>query len=279
MPYRLLLAIVCTGIIIGVMGCGSGFPPSNDPLSSGSRTDHVDLDKVIKILTETLDEMDLQTIAGASDKDLEAMANQKPEDKGKLRPVKALDKDKEQAFLKKFGEKLNQAHLIPDPIGVTMAANGAIQGFVDKNKDGLKEGTGERELFKIQLDAERQRIIASDATNTYHRDHRYGFSPTGLIMGYLLGSMLNRQQASGFDASRLGQTKMSPEGYHKTTAGRGPAAPAGQPGGAATPAARAPSPPTSTVTPGATAKPPSSTAPSPSSARGQGGSRGFSVGK
>jgi hypothetical protein len=271
MRFKHLLVAICAGAFLATLGCGSGLPPSGDLPSAAGRPGRVDLDRVLKILSETLDQMDLKAIGKASDKELEAMAAQKPDDKGKELAAKPMDKEKEQAFLKAFAENLNNARLIDDPIGVTMIGTGAIQGFVDKNRDGVKEGSGEKELFKVQLDPERKRIIASDASNQHHRDHHYGFSPGGFFMGYLLATMLSRQRASGFDASKLGQTKMSPEGYYKTSS-RGPAAPS-----AAAPASK----------PGATtAGPPGSTptattgkASTPAPVRGQGGSRGFSVGK
>lgn len=277
MRFRHLFATACAGVVLVILGCGSGLPPSGDPLSGGRRAGPVDLDRVLKILSDTLDQMDLKAIAKASDKELEAMTSQKPEDQGKV-ASKPLDKEKEQAFLSAFATNLNNAHLSDDPIGVTMLGNGSIQGFVDKNRDGVKEGSGEKELFKVQLDPERKRIIASDANNQYHRDHHYGFSPSGFFMGYLLASMLNRQRASGFDASKLGQTKMSPEGYYRTSS-RGPAPAAGSSGTTAAPGKPGPSTTGSTMTQGAQPTSPKAAPSTPGSVRGQGGSRGFSVGK
>jgi len=270
MRFRLLFLALCAGVIIGLIGCGGGAPPSGDLLKGAAKVDKIDLDRVLKILTETLDEMDLQMISKATDKELDQMAAQTASaDKDKPAAGKTLDKEKEQAFLSKFAAKLNKAQLISEPIGVAMLPEGTIQGFVDLNNNGVKDGAAERELFKVQLDQQRNRILASDASNRY-REHQYGFSPGGFFTGLLLGTMLNRQRTTGFDASKFGSIQTTP-----TSTGSGSAAPA-----ARGPAAPAPgSTGTTKAAPGGTPRSTPAPSPAPSSARGLGGSRGFSVGK
>lgn len=268
MRFKLFFLALCAGVIVGLIGCGGGAPPGGDLVKSAAKADKIDLDKVLKILTETLDEMDLQMISKASDKELDQMASQTaPTEKGKPAAVKTMDKEKEQAFLSKFASKLNNARLISEPIGVVMLPDGTIQGFADRNSNGVKDGSAEKELFKVQLDQQRNRILASDTSNRY-REHSYGFSPGGFFTGLLLGTMLNRQRATGFDASKFGsvRTTPAPSGPAAPTA-RGPAAPA--PGSTGT----------TKVAPGGTPRSTPTQPSSPGSARGLGGSRGFSVGK
>jgi hypothetical protein len=140
------------------------------------------------------------------------------------------DKAKTDAFLAEFTKELNAANLITAPIGTTIAPSGAIEGFVDMNSDMTMSGAGEEKLFTIEIDQERQRVIASDANNEYHRDHHYRYRPGGgFFMGYMLGNMFNRQNSfySGSNAAskpQFGSRQMSPQNYHSSAVSKAKAA-------------------------------------------------------
>lgn len=83
------------------------------------------------------------------------------------------------------------------PIGVNLQSDGSFLGFQDKNTNNIQD-SGEAKLFTVEIDAEKERLIATDVNNTV-RDH--SFSGTSLLAGYLLGSLLSRQKAAGVNPS------------------------------------------------------------------------------
>jgi hypothetical protein len=125
------------------------------------------------------------------------------------------DAQRRQEFLARYASNLNTAKILGSSVGVEMTVAGDILGFRDANSDGLRD-SGEKEIFKIQIDEENSRLIATDGT--YYRDQRY--RPTGgFFTGYLIGSMLtrNRSYYSGARASArpdFKNRKMSPKNYH-----------------------------------------------------------------
>lgn len=98
----------------------------------------------------------------------------------------------------------------PGPIGLAANADGSFTGYYDKN-DNQQRDSGEKDLFKVEIDSEKERLIASD-TNGYVRDH--SFSGSGLIAGMLIGSLLSRQRAAGVSPSSLSnKSAMSKSSY------------------------------------------------------------------
>ena len=89
-----------------------------------------------------------------------------------------------------------------------MLDNGTLEGFEDPNKNNKKD-SGEKTLFKLYVDKKRDRIIATDTIQGRHRDHSLSSGLGGLMIGYMLGNMLNRQSSSGFDTRQFEQMKMS----------------------------------------------------------------------
>ncbi len=87
----------------------------------------------------------------------------------------------------------------PGPVGINANEDGSFSGYYDKN-DNQQRDSGEKDLFKVEIDGEKQRLIASD-TNGYVRDH--SFSGTGLLAGLLIGSLLSRQRAAGVNPKSL----------------------------------------------------------------------------
>ena len=99
------------------------------------------------------------------------------------------------------------------PVGVAPKADGSFSVFDDPNSNKLAD-SGEKELFLVEVDEENGRLVAS--AESYVRDR--GFSGGGLLMGYLIGSMLGRQKSSG---ATPGQKKASPKMSAKQRAGSG----------------------------------------------------------
>jgi len=116
-----------------------------------------------------------------------------------------------QDFIKQLRTNLNRANpqIHADPIGVNLADDGSIHGYNDANNNGSKD-SDEVELFKVEIDSEKNRLIAS--SENYVRDHR--FSGTGLLAGFLLGNLLGRQRNAGINPKSLSsKTAMSRSSY------------------------------------------------------------------
>jgi len=99
---------------------------------------------------------------------------------------------------------------------VKFADSGTVLGFADANGNN-KQDTGEKELFTVDIDPAKKRLIASD--KTYYRDRAYR-PRFGFFTGYMFGSMMgrNRSYYSGSRASmkpNWGSKSMSSKGYHK----------------------------------------------------------------
>jgi hypothetical protein len=198
-----LKILLCLGLLTTFCGCQS------------TVVDVVDLNKVLDEFQATLTELDGKQAAAAKADGGDAEAEE--QEVVGIEVVDQEDDAKKEEFLSLFRTKLNAAKLISKPIGVTLHESGTINGFADIDKDNVQDA-GEKELFKIEIDDERGRVIASDGGGHY-RDHRY--RPSGFFTGYLLGSMLgrNRSYYSGARSSMKpnhSTTKMSPKTYHKT---------------------------------------------------------------
>lgn len=191
--------------ILFASGCGS----SGDP-----KVTMVDLDKVLEIFEATMKEMPNEgPKQAANNQDGKA----DPKAPGQLPEVKN-DPKKTEAFLKKFAANLNAKKMIEEPIGVQMERNGTITGFIDKDKNMKMSGTAEKKLFEIQIDVQKNRLVASQTVEgqSYHRDRAYRPRFGGLFMGYMLGSMMSRQR-SHYGGRNPGFTrKMSPRGYYSS---------------------------------------------------------------
>lgn len=176
----------------------------------------VDLNKVLDIFQATLTELDAK--GGAAEAKEKAVVDQ-------IEPVKEEDKAKEEQFLTLFRAKLNAAKVSKIHVGVVMTPAGVFQGFADADKDNVKD-SGEDELFKIDIDEERNRVVASDGGG-HHRDHSYRHG--GFFSGYMLGSMLSRNQ-NYYSGTRsglrpdYGKTQMSPKTYHSSAVSKAKAA-------------------------------------------------------
>lgn len=118
-------------------------------------------------------------------------------------------------FATNYRTKLNDVPLMSQPVGVELQKDGTFLGFADPNDNNTKD-SGEENLFQVEVDEPRKRLIASDMSNGYHRDHGFSRAGMGFLGGMLLGNMLSRQRASGISPNKHANTKMSPKGYHKS---------------------------------------------------------------
>lgn len=136
----------------------------------------VDLDRVMNIAGETMNSFD----ARASDVNEENAMNE---------------------FSVLLGYDLNDAQppLYDGYIGVAPQEDGSLLGFNDTDSDSTYD-SGEDELFKVEVDTENNRLLASSEGVVQEGG---GFSMGGLFMGMMLGNMLSRQRSAGVNpASR-----------------------------------------------------------------------------
>ena len=164
----------------------------------------VDLNKVLDVFEKTLAELDGDDKEAASADDIKSL--------------KEEDKEKENLFLTTFATNLNKAKIMKDPVGVEFANAGTINGFTDKDGNNQKSST-EKQVFTLDLDMERNRVVATD-NNNHYRDYHYR-PRFGFFSGYMLGSMLSRSNSyySGPRATAkpdYSKKTMSPKNYHSS---------------------------------------------------------------
>lgn len=122
------------------------------------------------------------------------------------------------AFAKELQTNMRTAnpHVHKGPLGVEAKADGSFVGYYDKN-DNMQRDSGEKDLFKVEIDSEKQRLIATD-TNGYVRDHR--FSGTGFLAGMLVGHLLSRQRAAGVNPKSLSNKQAMSKSQYKSARSR-----------------------------------------------------------
>ena len=160
----------------------------------GEKVQSADLDRVLDVTVDTLYQM-------------KGLSEETPEAEALTTLESTLEKNYNRA----------QPQVHPNPIGVDIKEDGSFLGFDDKNQDGAQD-EGEAKLFTVEIDGENNRLIATDINETI-RDH--GFSGTGLLAGFLLGSLLNKQRAAGANPSN--KKAMSKSAYQnaRSRAGSG----------------------------------------------------------
>ena len=114
-----------------------------------------------------------------------------------------------------LGYDLNDAQppLYDGQIGVAAQEDGSLMGFSDADGNATQE-SGEDELFKVEVDTENNRLLASSEGAVQER----GFSMGGLFMGMMLGNMLSRQRTSGVNPAAR---KATPASSARSRAGSG----------------------------------------------------------
>lgn len=156
--------LTTAGLIISLAGC------------SGGTSTQIDLNNVLDITLNSLTQYESTT---------------------------SIDSNEDQIF-EEFARTLASDYNYAQPpiyvgsIGVVPEKDASLVAFDDKNNNTVRD-SGENELFKIEIDGQNSRIIAS--TQSESSDH--GFSGSGLLAGMLIGSMLNRQRSAGVDTNKL----------------------------------------------------------------------------
>jgi hypothetical protein len=195
---------VAGSVLIGFLAVLSGCGTDN--------VDVVDLNKVLDAVALVLAESDNKgagesvTVNASAEVDSQEMMLQA------IDPTKQ-DADKEKEFLAKLAATMNDLKVMQSKVGVSMTAGGEINGFLDPNGNNIQDA-GESKEFTVTIDVANNRLVASD-NNGHHRP--YGFRPGGFMTGYLLGSMLGRQNSFyGGAAPSVSSAQMSPQNYHKS---------------------------------------------------------------
>ena len=105
-------------------------------------------------------------------------------------------------FSKDYAKNLNNTPELAKlgPMGVKPESDGSFVAFSDANKNNIKDA-GEKDLFKVEADAQNQRLVASDESNVVEQPHSGMMN--GFLMGMLLSNMMGRQRSAGVNpASR-----------------------------------------------------------------------------
>lgn len=170
-------------LLVTVTGCGVG-----------PREPAIDLDAVLGVTMDSLTEMDLETRReGEGRLSVDGTRVIEPEE-----PASA-------ELLVGFADVLERNYNAAEPAlfdeEITVAAqnDASFVALADTNLNGEPD-EGEPALWMIEVDGENARIVATDRSGAVNQS---GFSGTGLLAGYLLGSMLSRQRAAGVDTRAL----------------------------------------------------------------------------
>ena len=85
------------------------------------------------------------------------------------------------------------------PITVVPRGDASLLAYEEKTGNTQMD-EGDDALFLIEVDGENSRIIATSRSGAVNDHH---ISGTGLLAGYLLGSMLTRQRGAGVTSKSL----------------------------------------------------------------------------
>lgn len=184
---------------------------------TGSRKEIIDLDKVLDVMQASLDELNKTTPIKTdffTDVPEDVASSTSGNDSFLPIPPEKQSNDFNRTFTAKFENDLNAAGLSKNRIGVNLAKDGSVEGYPDYNKN-FKQDVNEKTMFKVEIDVERNRLIATDTQNQYRRSSGYSFAQ-GMFASYLLSSMLGRQRSAGIRSSRFAGMKMSSPNYRKS---------------------------------------------------------------
>jgi len=187
-------------LLVTAVGCGTGV-----------REPAVDLAAVLSVTTDSLMEMDVETARPGWSS-------------GNDTPVTEPDRAGTDRLLSGLADVLERNYNAAVPAlsggAITVAAqdDASFVALADTNANGVPD-QGERALWKIEIDGENARVLATDSAGAVEQS---GFSGTGLFAGYLLGSLLSRQRMSGVNTQALGSKRtVSPAQAARARAGSG----------------------------------------------------------
>jgi len=103
-----------------------------------------------------------------------------------------------EGFTSFMGDVMNAQPVFYDgALGMELKEDAVFLGFADANANRVRD-SGEKDVFKLEVDTENSRLIATDmAGASVH--HRY--SGSGIITGLLIGNLLSRQSRAGVSRS------------------------------------------------------------------------------
>lgn len=117
-----------------------------------------------------------------------------------------------------------------NPIGVKMLKDASFEGFDDSNNNNIKD-SGDKKLFRVEIDFEGKRLIASDSEG---RGFTGSGLMTGLLGGMLMGRLMGNQRAAGVRPGSLSNrsvTSRASYGRSRTSRARSSARSGGRFGG------------------------------------------------
>ena len=129
--------------------------------------------------------------------------------------------DKTKNFLGKFKAELNKRGIgSKHTVSVLFEQSGRFEGYADKNKNNKKDA-GEAKLFWLEVDSERNRLIATTWVGGSQYNRPRGYRPglgTGLLGGYMLGRMMGRSNRwyTGSRRPNYRSMKMAPKNYRSS---------------------------------------------------------------
>lgn len=115
-------------------------------------------------------------------------------------------------FTGEFEKNLNTMQPAPHPgqLAVNLEKDGSFHGYEDKNNNHVQD-SDEGEVFKLEIDTENKRILASDTESVEESSMMGGMGGMmgGMMMGMLMGSLLSRQRSAGVNpaSKKAGPTK------------------------------------------------------------------------
>ncbi len=165
------LTLFACFILTFMSGCGNS--------SSNNR---VDLDRVLQIMSETFNQIESESTYTSESV---MMAE----------------------FERRFHADVNKAtpKLHQHTIGVLLHEDASVIGYSDINNNGIHDNN-EHKLFKVEIDAAGQRLLASEGERV--REHRAG---SGFFTGFLIASMLSRQRTAGVSRNAFSNKKPTPK--------------------------------------------------------------------
>lgn len=117
-----------------------------------------------------------------------------------------------------------------NPIGVKMLKDASFEGFDDGNNNNIKD-SGDKKLFRVEIDFEGKRLIASDSEG---RGFTGSGLVTGLLGGMLMGRLMGNQRSAGVRPGTLSNrsvTSRASYGRSRTSRARSSARSGGRFGG------------------------------------------------
>lgn len=101
-----------------------------------------------------------------------------------------------------------------ETLGVQLKEDATFQAYADANANGTRD-SDEEEVFKVEIDSEKSRLIATDTSGNASD---MGFSGTGFLAGALIGSLLARQLRGGVSKGSFANRKTTPRSSYKSPA-------------------------------------------------------------